>query len=165
MLTDEATAKRMANVLMAGYRRQDIVDPDAYATIVVMTLTQYPPKVGWQAIKRVTAQQRHPPTRADLCEAIEEILKPERDKQRAWEVHQATMAAIDEENARMTPEGRDLMDRLHRRDLRGPGGEMPTSTPLITDRRKIEAAERSKLRPLGDIASELAKRPVIKREG
>lgn len=70
-------ATKQAKVLLGSYPREPH-DPATFTVGVVQVLSEYPADVGRQAIDLLTRRLKHYPTRADLVEALEEIMVPRR---------------------------------------------------------------------------------------
>lgn len=72
-----ALAAKHAKVLLGSYPREPH-DPETFIAGIVQVLSEYPEDVGRQAIDTLTRRLKHYPTRADLVEALEEIMTPRR---------------------------------------------------------------------------------------
>lgn len=70
-------ATRQAKVLLGSYPREPH-DPATFTVGIVQVLAEYPSDVGRQAIDNLTRRLKHYPTRADLVEALEEIMSARR---------------------------------------------------------------------------------------
>lgn len=72
-----ADATRHAKVLLGSYPREPH-DPATFIAGIVQVLSEYPEDAGREAIDKLTRRLKHYPTRADLVEVLEEVMKPRR---------------------------------------------------------------------------------------
>lgn len=65
-------AKKQTGILLGSYPREPH-DPEVFTRAMVSVLQTEPAEIGSAAIDRLTRRLKHYPTRADLCEAIDEV--------------------------------------------------------------------------------------------
>lgn len=70
-------AANQAKVLLGSYVREPH-DPETYTRAIVSILAEQPFDVGKEAIDRITRRNRYLPERADLVDAVEEVLRERR---------------------------------------------------------------------------------------
>lgn len=68
------TATKLARVLLGSYPREPH-EPEVYTRAIVSVLAEQPLEIAKRAVDVVTRRLQFLPTRADLCTAIDEIIK------------------------------------------------------------------------------------------
>lgn len=68
------TATKLARVLLGSYPREPH-EPEIYTRAIVSVLAEQPLEIAKKAVDVVTRRLQFLPTRADLCTAIDEIIK------------------------------------------------------------------------------------------
>lgn len=104
-------AVKQAGILLGSYPREPH-DPEVFVRGIVSVLQTEPADIGAAAIDRLTRRLKHYPTRADLCEVIDEI-KTERNTLVA-----RARAHIDERNRRERAKGEEDKIAREKRELR-----------------------------------------------
>lgn len=111
-----ASAAKQAKVLLGSYPREPH-DPETFIAGIVQVLSEYPEEVGRQAIDTLTRRLKHYPTRADLVEALEEIMTARR------KLHAEVRQAQEEGLRRLESMAHDKVlanERQRLRDTLGP---------------------------------------------
>lgn len=72
------TAKVQAKILIGSYPAREVNDADIYARAITSVLSEVPPDIGCAAVDRLTRRSKWLPTRAEVCEEIQRVIKERR---------------------------------------------------------------------------------------
>ena len=71
----ETDAAKIAGLLVGSYPKHLIAEPEIYTRAMVSLLAEYPASVGARAVDIVTRKCKFMPTRAEVCEELDALMR------------------------------------------------------------------------------------------
>ena len=92
-------AARMVKILIGSYPFNNAPDPEMYVKAMKAAFLPYPFEAGEPAIGLVVSRNKFPPAPAGIIEALDEIMRPIRERNRRLQEHQSKIRQIEDREA------------------------------------------------------------------